>query len=115
MLKVTVTNPNKIGSPFSPEPFATIEEAQAWIDYCSNKPSKPFGEVGEFEVSIDDVSAQIEQEVINIEAQAFLDSTDWKVLRHFRQQALGISTSLTAEEYLELEHERQMAAESIMR
>jgi hypothetical protein len=115
MIKVTVTNPNKLGSPWSPEPLPTLEEAQAWVENRSNKPSKPFGEVGEFEVEIVDITSQVEQEANNAAAQAFLNNTDWKILRHLRQQALGISTSLTAEEYLELEHERQMAAESIMR
>lgn len=59
-------------------------------------------------------SEQTEQERINMEAINFLVASDWKVLRHIRQQALGIATTLTAQEYLELEQQRQMAADSIV-
>jgi len=44
----------------------------------------------------------------------FLNQTDWKVLRHIREQALGITTSLTQSEYLELERQRQSAAQRIV-
>jgi hypothetical protein len=50
----------------------------------------------------------------NIPILEFLSSTDWKVLRHIRQTALGITTSLTEDEYLELENQRQAAASSII-
>ena len=50
----------------------------------------------------------------NIPILEFLSSTDWKVLRHIRQKALGIATSLTEEQYLELENQRQNAANSII-
>ncbi len=43
----------------------------------------------------------------------FLNSTDWKVLRHMRQKSLGVPTTLTEEEYLDLEQQRQTAADSI--
>ena len=49
----------------------------------------------------------------NIQFTHFLSSTDWKVLRHIRQKALGIPTSLTEEEYLALEADRQNAASNI--
>lgn len=49
----------------------------------------------------------------NIEHQEFLSSTDWKVLRHTREKALGITTSLTEEEYLALEQQRENAAKAI--
>jgi len=35
----------------------------------------------QYEVVIEDISAQIAQEEVNAEAQAFLDSTDWMVIR----------------------------------
>jgi hypothetical protein len=54
----------------------------------------------------------IEQE--NIQHMEFLNSTDWKILRHIRQKTLEISTSLTENEYLELENQRQIAANSII-
>lgn len=43
----------------------------------------------------------------------FLQSTDWKVLRHIRQLALGVPTTLTNDEYLALESERNIAATKI--
>jgi hypothetical protein len=45
--------------------------------------------------------------------RSFLNNTDWKVLRHVREQALGITTSLTQEEYLDLEQQRENAARNI--
>jgi hypothetical protein len=50
----------------------------------------------------------------NAEKREFLNSTDWKILRHIRQTALGIATTLTEEEYIALENERQAAANSII-
>lgn len=41
------------------------------------------------------------------EASDFLKNTDWKILRHKEQQELGVETSLSEEEYLELIIERQ--------
>jgi hypothetical protein len=49
------------------------------------------------------------------EHQRFLTSTDWKVLRHIREKALGIPTSLSDAEYLELEQQRQAAADAVTR
>jgi hypothetical protein len=70
---------------------------------------------GEYEVEIIDISAEFAQEKINAEAQAFLDSTDFKVLRHIRQKSLGQQLSLSEDEYLALEQERSDAAERIVK
>lgn len=43
----------------------------------------------------------------------YLIDTDWMVLRHIREQALGIETTLSQEEYLQLELDRQRAAKAI--
>lgn len=104
MLKITIKRNNEITNGAS---FETQAELDEWYGYHSES-------FGEHEAIIEDITAQISQEQTNIEARVFLNSTDYKVLRHIRQQALGIATSLTAEEYLELEHERQAAAESII-
>ena len=45
--------------------------------------------------------------------RAFLNDTDWMILRHLREQRLGLTTSLTEEELLNLEKQRQEAAENI--
>lgn len=66
-------------------------------------------------VVIEDLTAKLEQEARNAEAQKFLADTDWKVLRHRDQQELGLSTSLTGEEFQELLQQRQMARNAIIR
>jgi hypothetical protein len=66
-------------------------------------------------VEIEDISDELEQEQINKEAQAFLAETDFKVLRHIRQKALGQQLSLSEEEYLALEQQRADAAARIVK
>lgn len=61
-----------------------------------------------------DTLAQKTQDLANLQERDFLNSTDWKVLRHIRQKALGVPTSLSEEEYLELEQQRQAAAARIV-
>jgi hypothetical protein len=53
-------------------------------------------------------------DLANAQEREFLNSTDWKVLRHIRQKALGIPTSLSEAEYIELEQQRQAAAARIV-
>jgi hypothetical protein len=60
------------------------------------------------------ILAQKEQYRLNGLEREFLNSTDWKILRHMRQKALNISTSLTEAEFLELEQQRQAAAARIV-
>lgn len=55
-----------------------------------------------------------EQEQKNATEREFLRSTDWQVMRHIRQKALGQPTSLTESEYLELEQQRAAAASRIL-
>jgi hypothetical protein len=54
---------------------------------------------------------QLEQS--NIEYKEFLNATDWMVLRHIRQKALGQRTTLSETEYLDLETQRDKAARLI--
>lgn len=61
-----------------------------------------------------DLAAQKTQELSNAEKREFLNSTDWKVLRHIRQKALGIPTTLTDAQYLELEQQRETASTGIV-
>ena len=61
-----------------------------------------------------EILAQKTNQQRNAEDMEFLRSTDWQVLRHIRQQALGIPTSLTTQAYLELEQQRQAAASRIV-
>jgi hypothetical protein len=61
-----------------------------------------------------EILAQKEQDKLNAVEREFLNSTDWKILRHLRQKALDLTTSLTQEQYLELEQQRQAAAARIV-
>jgi len=59
------------------------------------------------------VTAQRATDVANGQEREFLNSTDWKILRHLRQKALNIATSLTDAEYIQLEQQREAAAARI--
>jgi predicted nucleotidyltransferase len=61
-----------------------------------------------------DVAVQQAQELSNGLEREFLNSTDWKILRHIRQKALNITTSLSDEEYIQLEQQREAAAARIV-
>jgi hypothetical protein len=56
----------------------------------------------------------IESRATNKENQAFLDSTDWMCTRHRDQIELGIETTLSNEEFLELLKKRNEARASIV-
>ena len=59
------------------------------------------------------ITAQRAADVANGQEREFLNSTDWKILRHIRQKALNITTSLSDAEYIELEQQREAAAARI--
>ena len=46
----------------------------------------------------------------NAQERHFLNSTDWMILRHLRQKHLGLSTTLTEQQFTELETQRHEAA-----
>ena len=50
----------------------------------------------------------------NDEAKHYLNDTDWLVIRHRDQLALGQTTSLTSEQYLDLLAKRQAARERVV-
>ena len=59
------------------------------------------------------VQAAKDREIEILNNKNYLNNTDWQVLRHVRELALGITTTLTPEEYIALETDRQAAAKSI--
>lgn len=59
------------------------------------------------------VKAKLAQEKINKESQDFLESTDWKIIRHVSQGFAGIQQSMSQEEIIALETKRQVARDSI--
>jgi hypothetical protein len=68
----------------------------------------------EYVVEIVDVSAEVSQQAINQAALKYLSETDWMVLRHLRQKALNLPTTLSDADFLLLEQERQNKANSII-
>ena len=60
------------------------------------------------------ITAQRAADVANGQEREFLNSTDWKILRHIRQKALNIATSLSDAEYIELEQQREAAASRVI-
>lgn len=61
-------------------------------------------------VEFDKVGIRTQNEVY----ERFLNTSDWQVMRHIRQKALGIPTTLSEEEYITLETQRQEAANNII-
>ena len=59
------------------------------------------------------ISKQVKK--ANIVHSELLSSTDWKVMRHIREKALGSPTTLSDEEYIALEQQRKVAADSIIK
>lgn len=84
-----------------------------YIGMHQQYPTKRFDIATKSVIDIDN-SEQEARDKINAEAREFLNSTDWKVLRHMRELALGESTSLTEEEYIILEQQRSEAAARIV-
>lgn len=70
--------------------------------------------VAKLQAVIDQQVADDAQREINAEKRSFLANTDWQVMRHIREKALGQPTSLTDAEYLELEQDRADAAAAII-
>jgi hypothetical protein len=64
----------------------------------------------DFTYEIIDAQAEVDSE----EALVFLKTTDYRVLRHLGQKALNISTTLTEQEYLDLETQRQEARTKVL-
>jgi hypothetical protein len=60
------------------------------------------------------ITAQRATDIANGQEREFLNSTDWQILRHLRQKALNITTSLTDAEYIQLEQQREAAAARIV-
>lgn len=66
---------------------------------------------------------QVSQEAIdakqlqedNTKRQTYLTSTDWLVMRHLREKAISIPTSLTEKEYIDLENKRHKLAKAIIK
>lgn len=74
-----------------------------------------------FEVGVDavvpvapSVIAAEQQRASNSDNRRFLRDTDWKILRHMREQTLGLPMSLTPAEFIALEQARAAAAAAVV-
>ena len=61
-----------------------------------------------------EITAQRATNLANGHEREFLNNTDWKILRHIRQKALNIATSLSDAEYIQLEQQREAAAARVV-
>lgn len=71
--------------------------------------SESVKQVNQSELDLKEIEKQ------NSVEREYLSSTDWMVLRHLRQKFLGLSTSLSEEEYRNLELNRQNAADRVVK
>ena len=71
-------------------------------------------ETGTVNMHGEEVFAQRDVDSQNRVYEKFLDDTDWKVMRHIREKALGKPTTLSEEEYTDLETQRDTAAAGII-
>ena len=86
--------------------------------YSEAIPARTHKEVklrAEYVVEISDITQMLELQSLSTEALRYLESTDWMVLRHIRQKALGSVQSLTDEQYLELEQTRAEKATLVVK
>jgi|AntAceMinimDraft_12_1070368.scaffolds.fasta_scaffold111570_2 hypothetical protein len=114
--------------------YLCIEDGKviSMLDYVPNVPkSVEVLEISDLEAeelnqgkryydSIDKKTKAVKKEILDSmdssnKSQAYLNSTDWMILRHMRQLTLGIATSLSDSEYLKLEKSRQAAAMKIIK
>lgn len=84
-------------------------------DYQLIENNTHFYDVGQLRV-VENIAliAQQNRERANSVEYEFLNTTDWKILRHIRQKALNIPTSLSESEYIDLEQRREAAAGRIV-
>ena len=85
---------------------------QDYLDLINNKKTFDVKTGAVIDYSIEVLEQVAKNEEIK-QNKNYLDSTDWMVLRHIRQKALGVPTSLTEAEYLALEQKRADAAARI--
>jgi hypothetical protein len=71
-------------------------------------------ESGTVKMHREEVFAQRDVDAQNRVYEKFLNDTDWIVMRHIREKALAKPTTLSDEEYIDLETQRDIAAAGII-
>lgn len=92
----------------SDEEYKGITDKTHYFDFGTNTV------ISHTQEHLDAADVKKEQEKSNAEKREFLNSTDWKVLRHMREIALNQPTTLSQEEYVALEQSRADAAAAIV-
>ena len=88
------------------------------MDVVSSLPQLPegftvLGLADDLPEAITEIEAATQADSAKATAKQFLADSDWKVLRHRDQIALGIATSMTEEEMTALQTARQAARDLI--
>jgi hypothetical protein len=68
----------------------------------------------DFISAIIDITAEVLAQKESSDALRYLEMTDYKVLRHIREKALNVSTTLSEIDYLTLEQSRDLAASKVL-
>jgi hypothetical protein len=93
----------------SNEVYESIVTAKTHYFDLADNTVKPYSQT-----HLDTEAAKEAQRITNAEKRKFLADSDWKVMRHIREKALGQSTTLTDQQYLDLEQARATAAAAIV-
>ena len=92
--------------PISPEQYESLTTSQTHFF----NPTK-----GELELMPEEFEDFKLEKLARTDGKAFLAATDWKILRHWRERTLGITTTLSEEELFHLELKRDEVAKSVSR
>ena len=90
----------------------TVNKLESAEWHMTNVPKPTIDQLEALQAAATAKRAQLETNAAN---EQFLAETDWKVLRHIREQHLGLTTSMTDAEFDALENERQTKAKAIVR
>ena len=93
----------------SNEVYESITTAKTHYFDLADNTVKSYGQT-----HLDSEAAKEAQRITNAEKRKFLADSDWKVMRHIREKALSQLTSLTDQQYLDLEQARATAAAAIV-
>ena len=92
--------------------LTTVDKLESADWGMTNVPKPTIDDLETLQAAATTKKTQLETNKTN---EAFLAETDWKILRHIREQHLGVTTSMTSAEFDALEQERQDKAKAIVR
>lgn len=95
--------------PISDDEYSDLQNKTHYFDVVTNQICK------HTDAELQKQKNKLDVEKLNGDMKLFLANTDWKILRHLREKALGVPTSMSEPEYLLLETQRHDAARSIQK